>query len=394
VSKKNRHNDKKQPKKPKVSLPPTPISKIRKVDLFVDDEPRAKALPADSLAARLALGREEDIQAMLELVSVSSRALAEEPEFADPIFLPSEVDAVFERTFAKAKKRLDAAMRKGPDAFQERMAETRIEASAQLLTPAVRGDILLRLEKCVRRLDENGKGTPVYETAFALQSLLAAFDGFPWETIGLIHVLIQRAMSDALTLADEREQIFGDILQQIPPGASLAEVMEIINKPENEAKLAEELEKNPQERARLQKQMDKAFDKFDKALKNGKIDLPLYKPEEFDVLGQYWEEALAERGITERPEVYIASLEGEELVAFLKDGIDHTILTIMTPERTQEMIADLREIQAYWSPKNAEWAIALEAAIAHLEMYAPEENTFLHRAFVAQMVKISKGQKP
>jgi hypothetical protein len=66
----------------------------------------------------------------------------------------------------------------------------------------------------------------------------------------------------------------------------------------------------------------------------------------------------------------------------------------MTPERTQEMIADLREIQAYWSPKNAEWAIALEAAIAHLEMYAPEENTFLHRAFVAQMVKISKGQKP
>lgn len=349
--------------------------------------PAAQASPfAKHVIDRIVEGGPEYLMQNALRVMTDSVQLAGEPEFSD-LFMDSDKAAeVTERWIKKYEARLDAAEKKGQDAFQEVFDEMRMHVIDDLATPSFRGEVLSRLQAMINRLLPTADVRKL-ETALLLQALLHNKE-IPWGLNGLVLTIYNQAMDQALETHAEAEEAFHAVLQAIEEEAGeLPDMQELIESPEKfEQAGLKALEANPELRERAEKLAMDLVDSFEDSLSEGKVPLNLFTNEEltlpFERLEAELGKPIAEMG------------QSDEIGRLIVSRIVQTVAEIMTPERYQRLRRDVESTLKTWLRQQNKWTAALQFELTALDPEKYEENPFILHAYLGQMRRMREQQEP
>ncbi|MEJ2351760.1 MAG: hypothetical protein P8Y03_18390 [Anaerolineales bacterium] len=314
-----------------------------------------------------------------------SGSLAEEPEFADLYLDEEKIIQVTERWLEKYDKRLVAAKKIGPDEHHKVFDEMRIKVIADLATPEFRKDVDGRLHAVLDRLaatDDLDK----LETVLYLIPLLAMKD-IPWGLCGLILQIHRRTLQKAMRKYEEEEEIYGELLEEIESEeGDEVDIVKLLEAPEKLEQIKQKLFAKPGLRERIEKQIWDMVVAFEQELLEGKVALDLFTQEELvSPFGRIQVEFGEGAGQLEPSD--------ETRERFL-DILRQTIAEIMTAERQERFRSDVQAKARTWLRERRKWGAALQAELNWLEDTKYEENRFVLAAFMGQVKRSAKTQKP
>jgi len=341
---------------------------------------------AQIVATRIASGGVDYMKQNLVRIMTDSVKLAEEPEFID-LYLDDETAAeASQRWLKKYKKRLAAAEKKSPDAYHEVYNEMRIEVVAELATPAFRKDVDERLQALLDRLMAT-EDLEKLEMVLLLKPLLG-MKSVPWGLCGLIVGIYNRTMQKAIQEYEEDKVVYDAVVEAFKAeGEDSVDVVKIIESPEKLEQLGEKLfAAKPGLRQRAEKQVWDMVRAFEKELAEGRVTLDLFTQAELVLPFQRLQAEVGELLTQEQPT--------EEIRQLFFDAILQALNEIMTPERFQRLRKDVQSTAKAWLRERQKWAAALQFELGWLDGEQYEENKFVVSAFVGQMMRLGKDQKP
>jgi len=340
---------------------------------------------AQIVATRIASGGVDYMKQNLVRIMTDSVKLAEEPEFID-LYLDDETAAeASQRWLKKYKKRLAAAEKKSPDAYHEVYNEMRIEVVAELATPAFRKDVDERLQALLDRLMAT-EDLEKLEMVLLLKPLLGV-KSVPWGLCGLIVGIYNRTMQKAIQEYEEDKVVYDAVVEAFKAeGEDSVDVVKIIESPEKLEQLGEKLfAAKPGLRQRAEKQVWDMVRAFEKELAEGRVTLDLFTQAEL---------VLPFQRLQAHGEPFTQAQPTEEIRQLFFDAILQAINEIMTLERFQRLRKDVQSTAKAWLRERQKWAAALQFELGWLDGEQYEENKFVVSAFVGQMMRLGKDQKP
>ena len=340
---------------------------------------------AQIVATRIASGGVDYMKQNLVRIMTDSVKLAEEPEFID-LYLDDETAAeASQRWLKKYKKRLAAAEKKSPDAYHEVYDEMRIEVVAELATPAFRKDVDERLQALLDRLMAT-EDLEKLEMVLLLKPLLGV-KSVPWGLCGLIVGIYNRTMQKAIQEYEEDKVVYDAVVEAFKAeGEDSVDVVKIIESPEKLEQLGEKLfAAKPGLRQRAEKQVWDMVRAFEKELAEGRVTLDLFTQAEL---------VLPFQRLQAHGEPFTQAQPTEEIRQLFFDAILQAINEIMTLERFQRLRKDVQSTAKAWLRERQKWAAALQFELGWLDGEQYEENKFVVSAFVGQMMRLGKDQKP
>ena len=340
---------------------------------------------AQIVATRIASGGVDYMKQNLVRIMTDSVKLAEEPEFID-LYLDDETAAeASQRWLKKYKKRLAAAEKKSPDAYHEVYNKMRIEVVAELATPAFRKDVDERLQALLDRLMAT-EDLEKLEMVLLLKPLLGV-KSVPWGLCGLIVGIYNRTMQKAIQEYEEDKVVYDAVVEAFKAeGEDSVDVVKIIESPEKLEQLGEKLfAAKPGLRQRAEKQVWDMVRAFEKELAEGRVTLDLFTQAEL---------VLPFQRLQAHGEPFTQAQPTEEIRQLFFDAILQAINEIMTLERFQRLRKDVQSTAKAWLRERQKWAAALQFELGWLDGEQYEENKFVVSAFVGQMMRLGKDQKP
>jgi hypothetical protein len=337
------------------------------------------------VANRIAIGGEDYLKKNLIRIMTDSAKLAEEPEFTD-LYLESEKTIqVTEHWLKKYEKRLAAAEKKGPDAYQEVFDEMRIEVIADLATPAFRKEADARLQALLDRLTTTNDLTKL-EMAMLLKPLLG-MKSIPWGLCGLILAIYNRTMQQAIQEYEEDKSLYDSVVEALKAeGVDDIDIPTILEHPDKLEQIGQKLfEAQPDLRQRADKQIWEMVEVFEDNLGQGDVDLSLFSEEE---LMLPFQRIQAEFG-----EPFTQAQPSDEMRERIFDAIRQVITEIMTPERYRRFRDDVEITAKNWFCTRQKWAAALRFELGDLDGNQYEENKFVLAAFIGQIYRLGREHK-
>jgi hypothetical protein len=285
----------------------------------------------------------------------------------------------------KYKKRLAAAEKKSPDAYHEVYNKMRIEVVAELATPAFRKDVDERLQALLDRLMAT-EDLEKLEMVLLLKPLLGV-KSVPWGLCGLIVGIYNRTMQKAIQEYEEDKVVYDAVVEAFKAeGEDSVDVVKIIESPEKLEQLGEKLfAAKPGLRQRAEKQVWDMVRAFEKELAEGRVTLDLFTQAEL---------VLPFQRLQAHGEPFTQAQPTEEIRQLFFDAILQAINEIMTLERFQRLRKDVQSTAKAWLRERQKWAAALQFELGWLDGEQYEENKFVVSAFVGQMMRLGKDQKP
>ena len=341
---------------------------------------------AQIVATRIASGGVDYMKQNLVRIMTDSVKLAEEPEFID-LYLDDETAAeASQRWLKKYKKRLAAAEKKSPDAYHEVYNEMRIEVVAELAAPAFRKDVDERLQALLDRLMAT-EDLEKLEMVLLLKPLLG-MKSVPWGLCGLIMGIYNRTMQKAIQEYEEDQGVYDAVVEAFKAeGEDSVDVVKIIESPEKLEQIWQKLfAAKPGLRQRAEKQVWDMANAFEKELAEGRVTLDLFTQAELVLPLLRLQAEVGELLTQEQPT--------EEMRQRVFDAVLQAINEIMTPERFQRLRKDVQSTAKAWLRERQKWAAALRFELGWLDGEQYEENKFVVSAFVGQMMRLGKDQKP
>jgi len=341
---------------------------------------------AQIVATRIASGGVDYMKQNLVRIMTDSVKLAEEPEFID-LYLDDETAAeASQRWLKKYKKRLAAAEKKSPDAYHEVYNEMRIEVVAELAAPAFRKDVDERLQALLDRLMAT-EDLEKLEMVLLLKPLLGV-KSVPWGLCGLIVGIYNRTMQKAIQEYEEDQGVYDAVVEAFKAeGEDSVDVVKIIESPEKLEQIWQKLfAAKPGLRQRAEKQVWDMANAFEKELAEGRVTLDLFTQAELVLPLLRLQAEVGELLTQEQPT--------EEMRQRVFDAVLQAINEIMTPERFQRLRKDVQSTAKAWLRERQKWAAALQFELGWLDGEQYEENKFVVSAFVGQMMRLGKDQKP
>jgi len=368
----NRH---KKPQTPPLAPAPAPRSQA------VKPSPAALAV-----AQRIANGGVDYLKQKLVRVMTDSAPLADEPEFSD-LYLDNEKTLqVTDRWLKKYEKRLATAESKGPDEHDQVFDEMRIEAIAELATPAFRKDVKDRLNVLLDRLMTTNDPDTL-EIAMLLKSALD-IKSIPWGLCGLVIAIYSRTMQRAMLEYEEEKEFRDSIVETLGTGDK--KEVDLLTAFKHSDKIGQIAQKifgaHPGLRDRLEKQIWEMMETFEDQLMRGDVELNLFSEEEL---------ALPLRRIeAEFGEITAQTKRSDEMSKRSFEIMRQAIAEIMTPERFRRFHEDVKQTAETWIHARQKWAAALQAELSYLDENQYEENKFILAAFLGQLYYLGKEHKP
>ena len=341
---------------------------------------------AQIVATRIASGGVDYMKQNLVRIMTDSVKLAEEPEFID-LYLDDETAAeASQRWLKKYKKRLAAAEKKSPDAYPEVYNEMRIEVVAELAAPAFRKDVDERLQALLDRLMAT-EDLEKLEMVLLLKPLLG-MKSVPWGLCGLVLAVYNRTMQKAIQEYEEDQGVYDAVVEAFKAeGEDSVDVVKIIESPEKLEQIWQKLfAAKPGLRQRAEKQVWDMANAFEKELAEGRVTLDLFTQAELVLPLLRLQAEVGELLTQEQPT--------EEMRQRVFDAVLQAINEIMTPERFQRLRKDVQSTAKAWLRERQKWAAALQFELGWLDGEQYEENKFVVSAFVGQMMRLGKDQKP
>ena len=349
--------------------------------------PSSNLSPAAQIVAnRISSGGVEYLMQNLIHIMTDSVKLAEEPEFMVLNLDGEKAVETSQRWLKKYEKRLAAAQRKGADEFHQVSDEMRIEIVAELATPAFRKDVDKRLQGMLDRLIATGDIEKL-EMVLLLKSSLG-MKSFPWGLCGLILAIYDRTMQQTIQAYEAEKGIYDAVLEALhDDGEEKIDVINLIESPGKLEQIGNKLfAAKPGLRERAEKQIWDMVDAFEEELAEGKITLDLFT--EVELLLPF------QRLKSEIGEPFTQAQPSEEMGQRVFDTIVQTINEIMTPERFQRLRKDVQSTAKGWLSGRKKWAAAIQGELAWLDGEQYEENKFVLSAFLGQITRFGKKQKP
>jgi hypothetical protein len=324
-------------------------------------------------------------QNLIQIMTDSAR-LADEPEFAD-LYLDIEKTAqVTERWLEKYKERLAAAEKKGTDAYHEVFDEMRIKVIADLATPAFRKEIDEQLQALLNRLMTTNDLTKL-EMVMLLKPLLD-MKSIPWGLCGLILSIYNRTIQRAMQEYEEDKGVYDDMMEALKAeGVDDMDILTILEHPDKLEQIGQKIfEAQPDLRQRAEKQIWEMVEAFEDKLGHGDVDLSLFSEEELMLPFQRLQKEFGEPFTQVQP--------SDEMRERTFDAIRQAITEIMTPERFCSFREEVERTAKHWFRTHHKWAAALQFELGHLDGDEYEENKFVLAAFIGQIFRLGKEQKP
>ena len=349
--------------------------------------PSIKYSPATQIVVnRIASSGVDYLMQNLIRIMTDSVKLAEEPEFIDFNLDGEKAAEVSQRWMKKYEKRLTAAREKGSDKFQEVFDEMRIEVINELATPAFRKDVDERLQALFDRLMAT-EDLEKLEMVLLLKPLLG-MKSVPWGLCGLVLAVYNRTMQKAIQEYEEDQGVYDAVVEAFKAeGEDSVDVVKIIESPEKLEQIWQKLfAAKPGLRQRAEKQVWDMANAFEKELAEGKVTLDLFTQAELVLPLLRLQAEVGELLTQEQPT--------EEMRQRVFDAFLQAINEIMTPERFQRLRKDVQSTAKAWLRERQKWAAALQFELGWLDGEQYEENKFVVSAFVGQMMRLGKDQKP
>ena len=321
----------------------------------------------------------EDMKDLFIQYVIESGVLADEPEFVDFRFDPDQAYASAENTDKKYARALRKAEGKGGDELELLRDDMRIEAIERLLTPPIRQDILIRLDRLVLRLKNREADFNKTLMAAAVQTLFDMGE-FPWGMTSLMMVLFSRSLDAVMPSEDELQ--FAAQLESIFPGedGSVEDLWEKLDDPQFIEGLGAKIDTGSELYKNIEKLSDKISSEFIDAVWQGDISLDVFREEEilsyFELLQERFEAAglsVSDAGSSE---------VGELVLATIGDHVE----TIVTSQRLKVIEQDLRSTLKTWMKDGNKFAGPLAAEIHQLDLGTP----LLKGLFVSQMQRYAE----
>ncbi|MGC1375090.1 MAG: hypothetical protein WA821_02640 [Anaerolineales bacterium] len=339
-----------------------------------------------AVAQRIAYGGVDYLKQSLVRVVTDSAPLADEPEFSGLYLDNEKTIQVTDRWLKKYEKRLETAKNKGSGKYGEVFDEMRIEAIAELATPAFRKDVKDRVNTLLDRLMTTNDADSL-EIAMLLKSALAT-KSIPWGLCGLVIAIYNRTMQRAMQAYEEEKELYDSIAEAVGSGDKKeVDLLTAFKQPNKIEQVAQKVfGARPGLRDRLEKQVWDLVDAFEDKLMHGDVDLNLFSEEELALLLRRIE---AEFG-----EITTQTPKSDEMSKRTFELIRQVIAEIMTPERFRRFREDVKRTAEAWFHARQKWAAALQAELSYLDENQYEENKFILAAFLGQLYHLGKEHKP
>lgn len=341
---------------------------------------------AQIVVNRIASGGAEYLMQNLIRIMTDSVKLAEEPEFIDLNLDGEKAAGVSQRWMKKYEKRIADAKKKGSDEFHEVFDEMRIEVINEMATPAFRKDVDKRLQAMLDRL-MTSDDLDRLEMVLLLKPLLG-MKSVPWGLCGLILAIFDRTMQQGIQEYEDEKSVYDAVVEALKDeGEEKIDVINIIKSPGKLEQIGQKLfGAKPGLRERVEKQILEMVDAFEKELAQGNITLDLFTQEELVLSFQ--------RLQTEIGEQFTHAQPTEEMRQRVFDAIVQAINEIMTPERFNRLYKDVQSTAQAWLRERKKWAATLQGELVWLDGKLYEDNKFVIAAFMGQIKRLGKDQKP
>lgn len=334
--------------------------------------------------ARIDPTSEQDLKSRLIQLFVDSASLVTEVEFLDLEFDRKDALDVTNRHFRKDEKRLEAARKKSADEFKEVSDDVHIEIANELITPEFRTELQKRLQAMHKRL-ELEKDFIKLQMVVVLETALE-LNNPPISVTGLINQIYNRTIQQALQDYEEEQELFkgmgaGFNLSKVGP----KEIFDLLTSPEKLKPVEAELSKNPNMVQRLEKQIWKMLDDFEKELEQGRVELELFTPQELVLPFERLQNSLGDAAQS----FDVSKTDAQEQFFAV---LNETIAEILTPEHWQKFYRDVQNTARKWVITRNKWGAALHAELGFLDKQKYEPNRFVMFAFWGQLRRLSAPQ--
>lgn len=346
-----------------------------------------KISPAAQIVAnRIASGGVDYMRQNLIRIMTDSVKLADEPEFIDAYLDGEKATEASQRWLKKYEKCLAAAEQKSPDAYHDVFDEMRIDLVAELATPAFRKDVSERLQALLDRLMTTNDLEKL-ETVMLLKPLLG-MRSVPWGLCGLILAIYNRTMQRTIQEYDEEKELYDDVIDVFTAeGENPTDLINLLDTPNRLEELGKKMKEKPGLRQRLENEMLKMAQALENELLEGRVTLDLFTEDELILPLKRIQAELGEHASA-------FDAANEQMAERSFEIIRQTIIEIMTTKRFQRLRNDVRASAKFWLRERHKWAAALQAELGWLDGEQYEENKFVLAAFLGQMIRLGKEQKP
>ncbi|MEA3351133.1 MAG: hypothetical protein U9Q82_10965 [Chloroflexota bacterium] len=322
------------------------------------------------------------LEDMLFETLLASDVLVDEPEFVDLYFDENNVIDIAEKIYRKYKKKLHQAEKKGIEEVVPVHEDMQIEVIDRILTPEIRADILIRLERLLKRLKPASDMEKVVMVS-AVHSALTT--NIPWGLCGLIFAIFQRTLDEAKP-TEEEFKLRDDLAALVGEDLTPDEITKMQQDPEFLKELEEKIADDHDFVERLTSYTDKMIDDFYADLWNGNIQIILFEENEIvdhlSFLGEYREEIeILDKESTDSAQKYRD---------FINLAIDKQFVEIMTPKRIRKLKKDIHEIIDKWAEAGHKYTQVLQMKLNQLDEEGISENHFIRSVFLNQVHRLTK----
>lgn len=345
-------------------------------------QPRELSPAAQAIAQRLAEGGADYLKQNLVRTMIASAKLAEEAEFRDLSMDGIQTMQVTQRWLKKYDRRLEAADKKGSDAYAQVADDMRIEIISELATPAFRQEVHGRLESLMNRL-MTGKDTKKLEIVMMLIPALK-MKSIPWGLCGLILEIYGRTMQEQ----EDEQEVLDAVAEALKAqGEEKIDIFTALKNPDKLHEIGEKVFKNrPEFRQRAEKQVWDMLDAFENALWSGEVDLKLFSEEEillpFQRIQAEYGESITQLQTSEKKRDHVFEI------------IRQALTEIMTPQRFRRFREDVEKTVDAWLHARYKWGSHLQIELNFLGGDQYEETNFFLAAFIGQISLMDKDQTP
>jgi hypothetical protein len=321
----------------------------------------------------------------LERNLLGSIALRDEPEFADFRFDDEEVVEVTVRHLKRYEARLNALLNRGDrEAGRELYDMMRIDIIADLVTPEVRRDLQERIRRCRERLKQ-GREADKLEMTLYVDLLLSGQDKvIPLGVCGLLTAIYEDSHRQALEDFQAQQALRDELADVLPlrETSDATQLLALAAQPEVVAQVTKSLEAHPDQRTRLERDMDRMIAEVSRAIRSGQVPATFFTDEE--VLRTYADAYHSLGGALDRRN----PPDGRALAESFLKLMQRNLVELITPDRNiqfRRYLEDIgHELARSGDRKRQKLGLQLALAAGTLDTWELGKHPFLYEVYLAQ----------
>ena len=260
-----------------------------------------------------------------------SQALANEPEFRDPIF---DAEACM-RAFSDQSQRLgldqDDTATLPQAELSEKQADLILGIVNQVLGKKEQRDIVRRLKQLLKRFGDEGDIEITARINLLISLTEFAKDERVWGAIGLVSALVMRQVEGIMT-------VISTGMNHDMESGSVDQMLERIKASPEMSRMEQMIERNPGVLDFFTKKLDREWDRGMRALEDGELKLWLFDEEDYVAINQFLAEA--EVPDTEEESYNVAGMAGfvDKVVALVGEKMESQSFRERVVERLTQIL--------------------------------------------------------